>query len=447
MPVYASPPAHCRPGPEPGPLRGLPARGPGSGPGRRGGNRTPARPPYKTLILRKRAALSRRMGSRFRAVWPILRDGPEGPPQDEVFQFGSVKKDPRPIHSARPQPSTVIPDLIGDPIHGFTKRILCARHGQTERPLVKVPSLETSGSPIKSGMTRNNTAVPDLPASSLSSLGAGYVSGNVFLRHPGLEPGPGRHKRIGFLCCPNNARRFPDPGSALCCVRDDDGEKEAVRLMFLSAPPSSPPLSSRTSAARSGTHSFPEPFAGGQRSGHNCLILHADRRVGPGSALTLVRGDTGEKGIAHLIRTRAGSYPQTTLILRKRAALSRRMGHTFLRKLSILRDGPDGPPQDEGLGTKVTASGTGFPAVIPATRSARRDRGGADPAAFPHLSLSSRPSAARAGTHSFPELCEGTLRSGHNHPMRQAERRVGPGSALTLVRGDSRRRKRQEVRR
>jgi len=172
-------------------------------------------------------------------------------------------------------------------------------------------------------------------------------STQLYRSHPGLEPGSGRHKRIGFSCCPNNARRFPDPGSPLCCVREDDGEKEAVRLMFLSAPPSSLPLPSRTSAARSGTHSFPEPFAGGQRSGHNCLILHADRRVAPGSALTLVRGDSDEKGIAHLIRTRAGSYPQTTLILRKRAALSRRMGSRFRAVWPILRDGPDGPPQDE----------------------------------------------------------------------------------------------------
>jgi len=162
--------------------------------------------------------------------------------------------------------------------------------------------------------------------------------------------------------------------------------------------------------------------------------------------------DDGEAEAARVMPAHAPCMPRKPsrkilLIPRKRAALSRRMGGRFRAAWPILRDGPHGPPQDEGLGTKVTASGTGFPAVIPATRSARRDRGGADPAAFPHLSLSSRSSAARAGTHSFPELCEGTLRSGRNHPMRQTERRVGSGSALTLVWGDSRRRKRQEVRR
>ncbi len=79
------------------------------------------RPPQKPcrkilLILRKRAALSRRMGGRVRAVWPILRDEPPGPPQDEGFLFGDAKKDFRPIHSARSQPSTILTGLIGDDI-------------------------------------------------------------------------------------------------------------------------------------------------------------------------------------------------------------------------------------------------------------------------------------------------------------------------------------------
>jgi len=36
-----------------------------------------------SLILRKREVLSRRMGGMLRSLRPILRDGRDGPPQDE----------------------------------------------------------------------------------------------------------------------------------------------------------------------------------------------------------------------------------------------------------------------------------------------------------------------------------------------------------------------------
>ncbi|MGX1498463.1 hypothetical protein ACSSV1_003514 [Labrenzia sp. MBR-25] len=41
--------------------------------------------------------------------------------------------------------------------------------------------------------------------------------------------------------------------------------------------------------------------------------------------------------------------PTHCLILRKAKGLSRRMGGTLRNKRPILRDGPDGPPQDEGV--------------------------------------------------------------------------------------------------
>ncbi len=77
----------------------------------------PRQKPFRksSLIPRKRAALSRRMGGRFSAVWPILRDGPNGPPQDEGLG-AEARQCPRPIQSTRPQPSTVITGLIGDDI-------------------------------------------------------------------------------------------------------------------------------------------------------------------------------------------------------------------------------------------------------------------------------------------------------------------------------------------
>ena len=289
--------------------------------------------------------------------------------------------------------------------------------------------------------------------------------------------------------------------------------------MFLSAASPHLPLSSRPSAARSGTHSFPEPCEGTLRSGHNHPMRQTGRRAGPESALTRVRGDTcGESpvritvslaGFASLNRCRPGQaqrapgpgwhrpagfsrcpnsalrltgpgsplrcvrddngevgvigmvsartiYPlrnprrEISLILRKRAALSRRMGGRFRTVWPILRDGPPGPPQDGGLEAERGVPVTRARLAVPAKHFARRDRGSSGlpgfPAASPHLQLSSQPSAARAETHSFPALCEGTLRSGHNHPMRQTGRRVGPGSALTLVRGDSRRKRRRGLR-
>ncbi len=95
------------------------------------------------LILRKRAALSRRMGGIFRAGWPILRDEPEGSPQDEVSgaEGGMSVAQPSFVipakHSARrdregtgalvrPLPRPVAP---GSPVPDLR----CAASGMTKR--------------------------------------------------------------------------------------------------------------------------------------------------------------------------------------------------------------------------------------------------------------------------------------------------------------------------
>ncbi len=137
-----------------------------------------------------------------------------------------------------------------------------------------------------------------------------------------------------------------------------DGRRQQGRALFQDPSCLSP--SPRTSIARSGTHSFPERYARPRPYPR----VQADRRGGPGSALTLGRGDTERQ---------KGAWPKSShpsmrtcqpalLILRKREALSRRMGRLAQRLPPILRDGPDGPPQDEGR----TLFGASIPALPPA---------------------------------------------------------------------------------
>ncbi len=69
-------------------------------------------------------------------------------------------------------------------------------------------------------------------------------------------------------------------------------------------------------------------------------------------------------------------FRKTGLILRKRAALSRRMGGIFRAGWPILRDEPESSPQDEVSGTEGGMSVAQPFFVIPAKHSARRDREG-----------------------------------------------------------------------
>jgi len=53
-----------------------------------------------SLILRKREALSRRRSGTLRSKWPILREGPDGPPRDEdVFEVLLNSPEDRPLAS------------------------------------------------------------------------------------------------------------------------------------------------------------------------------------------------------------------------------------------------------------------------------------------------------------------------------------------------------------